>query len=882
MIRRARGWLARLGGLVTRGRREEDFDAELESHIQLHADDFMRRGVPPGEARRLAVLSLGGVVRAREQYRDQGSVPAIETLVREMRFAARALRQRPRFALPAIVVLAVGIGANTAIFSVVHAVLLRPLPYADPDRLVQVWHVPPPASFPGMNRFAVSPANFYDWQRQNQVFERMSLVGYRSYNTSGPEPETLAAAGVSANYFDVLGVQPARGRSFLPEEEAPGRGQVVILSDALWTRRFGADPAIVGRTLLLGGQPFTVVGVMGPSFRYPDFAELWTPVALTAEARAVRDNHNYRVIARLRPDVTVARAQADMSAISDRLARQYPTDDQGWGAVVIRLHEGLVEDVRPALLVLFGAVGFVLLIACANAANLVLARTLARRKEIALRLAIGASRGRVVREVLCETLLIGLAGGVLSLAVAHWGLQLIVAYFGDSLPKAIVISPNGTVLAFTMGLAIASGVAAGLAGAWRSSQTNLNDALRQGLGRTGSDASGASARAALVTAEVALSIVLLVGAGLMSRSLWLLYHMDPGIDPTHVVTMSVQLPQARYAESAHQVRFFQRALERIRALPGVDSAGATSTLPLDSNGSGWPVAPEGAPAVILAEQPHVQSVVIAPGFLRSLRVPLVRGRDVLDSDTIDGRRVVLVSEAMARRFWPGSDPIGRRCTTVFLPGIRLEIVGVVRDVKLEGLDLARPVQAMYLPLAQVPTGEMSLTVRGRISSGSLVNAATAAVHAIDPEQPVASVRTMDDIVGASLGQKRFTMMLMTSFAALALLLAGVGIYSVLAYAVRQRLREIGIRLALGARTSEVLRLVLVRGMAPTLAGVALGIAGALALSGIASRFVFGVSAADPATLAAVTALVLTVGLLASLVPALRASRVDPIRTLRDE
>jgi predicted permease len=710
----------------------------------------------------------------------------------------------------------------------------------------------------------------------------MSLVGYRSFNTSGPEPETLAAAGVSANYFDVLGVRPARGRGFLPEEEAPGRGQVVILSDALWTRRFGGDPAIVGRTLVLGGQPFTVVGVMGPSFRYPDFAELWTPAALTAEARAVRDNHNYRVIARMKPDMTLARAQTEMSTISDRLARQYPNDHQGWGAVVIRLHEGLVEDVRPALLVLFGAVGFVLLIACANAANLVLARTLARRKEIALRLAIGASRGRVVREVLCETLLIGLAGGVLSLAVAHWGLLLIVAFFGDSLPKAMVVSLDGTVFAFTLGLAIASGVIAGLAAAWRSSQTDLNDALRQGLGRSGSDASGAGARSALVTAEVALSIVLLVGAGLMSRSLWLLYRVDAGIDPTHVVTMSVQLPEARYAESADQVRFFQQVLERIRVLPGVDAAGATSTLPLDSNGMGWPVAPEGAPAVILAEQPHVQCVVIAPGFLRSLRVPLIRGRDVLESDKIDGRRVALVSEAMAHRFWPGSDPVGKRFTTVFLPGVTLEVVGVARDVKLEGLDQAAPVQAMYLPLAQMPEREMALTVRGRTDGAGLVNAATTAVHAIDPEQPVSNVRTMDDIIAASLGQKRFTMMLMTSFAALALLLAAVGIYSVLAYAVRQRRREIGIRLALGARTSEVLRLVLVRGMAPTLAGVALGIAGALALSGIASRFVFGVSGADPTTLVAVAALVLTVGLLASLLSAVRASRLDPIGTLRDE
>ena len=368
----------------------------------------------------------------------------------------------------------------------------------------------------------------------------------------------------------------------------------------------------------------------------------------------------------------------------------------------------------------------------------------------------------------------------------------------------------------------------------------------------------------------------------MSRSLWLLYRVDPGIDPTHVVTMSVQLPEARYAKSADQIRFFQQVLERIRVLPGVDAAGATSTLPLDSNGTGWPVAPEGAPAVILAEQPHVQCVVIAPGFLRSLRVPLIRGRDVVESDTIDGRRVALVSEAMAHRFWPGSDPVGKRFTTVFLPGATLEVVGVTRDVKFEGLDLAAPVQAMYLPLAQVPEREMALTVRGRTDGAGLVNAATTAVHAIDPEQPVSSVRTMDDIIAASLGQKRFTMMLMTSFAALALLLAAVGIYSVLAYAVRQRRREIGIRLALGARTSEVLRLVLVRGMAPTLAGVALGIAGALALSGIASRFVFGVSGADPTTLAAVAALVLTVGLLASLLPAVRASRLDPIGTLRDE
>jgi putative ABC transport system permease protein len=882
-MRALRAWAIRVNGLFAGRRRELDLSEELESHLQLHIDDNLRAGMTEVEARRQALLRLGGVETTKEIYRDRRSIPAVETLIRDVRYAVRMVRRTPGFALAATVVLALGIGANTAIFSVVQAVLLRPLPFPEPERLVDVWHVPPPASFPGMSTFAVSPANYFDWRAQNKVFERIAIRRFRSLNlTGGPEPETLMAEAVSADFFPLLGVQPRLGRVFLPEEDAPGQGRVIILSDGLWKRRFGSDPAIVGKSIPLNGESYAVVGVMPKTFHFPDWADLWTPLAWTPEEWAVRSNHNCRVVARLRPGVDLPEAQAEMTTISRRLEGQYPEDDQGWGAVVVPLHDDLVEDVRPTLLVLLGAVGFVLLIACANVANLVLARTLTRRKEIGLRLALGASRLRVVRQILCETAVLGLAGGLAGLVVARYGVELVVTFLADELPHSVNIGLDGPVLGFALTLSIATGILAGVVPAWRLTRANVSEALKQGLGRTEADSGSARTGAGLVVSEVALALVLLLGAGLMIKSLWLLSQVETGIDPGNTLTMALTLPQTKYPELDQKARFFDEVLRRVRAVAGVERAGVSDFLPFSTDSSHWPIAIEGQPVASVAEQPQVQTLVISPGYLASLRVPIARGRDFTETDTSDRPSVLLVSESMARRFWPDQDPIGKRLSSVFLPDRSFEIVGVVKDVKLQGLDVIEPVQAMYLPFAQASKNNMELAVRSTGAPSSVVSAVVAAVHEVDPDQPVVEVRTMEEVLQGSLAGKRFTMMLLAAFAGLALLLAAVGIYSVLSYTVRRRVREIGIRLALGAPRGDALRMVVMDGLKPTLAGVGLGLLAALSLTRLLGSLTFGVRGADPLTCVSVSLLLLVVGGLASLIPAYRATRVDPVRTLRDD
>jgi len=899
-MRTLRAWLLRVGGVFRQTQGDRELDAELESHLQLHAADGVRSGLTPDEARRRAVLKLGGLERTREQYRDRRGLPAFESLVRDVRYAVRVLRQRPGFTLAAVLVLALGIGANTAIFSVVNAVLLRPLPYPEPERLTFVWHVPPADAFPGMTQFSVSPANFLDWQRQSRSFERMALMQFRSFNISGQTgPETLRAAGVTPGFFDVLGVQPILGRTLRPEEDIRGQHRVVVLSERLWMRRFGGDSNILGRKLSLGGEPFTVVGVMGPTFRLPQFAELWTPLAWTDEERTVRNNHNATVIARLRHDVDLQTANTEMTVISRRLEQQYPEDNKSWGAVVIPLHQDLVADIRPSLMVLLGAVAFVLLIACANVANLVLARTIGRRKEIGVRLALGASGGRVLRQILCETAVLGVAGGVIGLLVASAAVKLIVAYFGTTLPEAMAVHLDLPVLTFTLLLSLATGIVVGAGAAWRLTRTNVSDALKQGLSRTDADNSGTRTRNALVVAEVALSLMLLIGAGLMVRSLYHLQNADMGMDPRNVLAAALIVPQARYDTPEKQTRFYDRVLERVRALPGVESASLTASVPLSGDVGNWPIAIEGRPTPPASQQPTVVGVIASPGFLHTLRIGLVSGRDLADSDIshqtaaspatasiasdTSGRpTAILISQSMAKHFWPNQDPLGARLKCIFLPDTALQVVGVVKDAKIDALDALVPRDVMYLSFRQLQNGFMQLMVRTTSSPLVHVGAITKAVHELDPEQPVVDIRTMDEVAMGSISRRRFTMLLLASFAGLALLLAAVGIYSVLSYAVRQRVREIGIRLALGARPADVLRMTVFNGMRPTLVGVVIGLAGAAAISRLLSSFVFGISGTDPATFASVVALVLIVGFSASLIPAYRATMVDPIKTLRDE
>lgn len=815
----------------------------------------------------------------------------MRNLFSDLRLSFRILSRNPGFSVAAILVLALGIGANTAIFSVVNAVLVRPLPYQDPARIMQIWHVPPAKSFPGMTLFSVSPANYLDWQTQNGSFEQMAAYGFTSFNVGGGDrPEAIKGSAIAPDFFSILRTAPALGRTFSPEEDRPGQGHVVVLGNTLWRDHFAGDPGIIGRDILLDSQPYTVIGVMPPKFKFPSWADLWIPLAWTNEKRAVRGNHNYMVLGRLKPEVSVQQAKADLSSISARLEQQYPEDDKGWGSTVVPLREQIVSDVRPALLVLFGAVGFVLLIACANLANLVLAKTLARKKEIAIRASLGASRTAVLQQILVETLLLSFAGGALGLCLARIGMTLIQKFIADRLPPTMELTLDATVLAFTLFLALFAGILSGLLPAVRFTRADLSEALKQGQSRGSSDSGGSRTRGLLVVSEVALSLVLLIGAGLMLRTLLQLSRVQPGFDPNNVLTITLPVPGTKFPTAAAQSGFFDQVLHQVRATPGVESVGLIDSLPLDDGGSHQPVAVEGQPVVPMSDQPEVDVRLISPGYLQAMRVPLLRGRDLNDADVAGRLPVVVISESMAKRFWPAESPVGKHVTLTFFPNIVREVVGVVGDVKLDSLDQTRPAEILYWPLSQltVPPSEpwrsfgMSLAVRTSGDPTSVVSAVTAAVHQVDAATPVVQVITMEGIIAASLLPQRFNVLLLGVFAALALLLAALGIYSVLSYTVRRRVREIGIRMALGASHSDVLRMIVTDGMKPILLGVAIGVSASLALGRVVSSLIYGVRPTDPLTFAGVVLLLVAVGLLATIVPAHRATRVEPVRILREE
>jgi putative ABC transport system permease protein len=818
-------------------------------------------------------------------------------LGQDARYAWRVLRKSPGFTAVAILVLALGIGANTAIFSVVNAVLLRPLPFEQPDRLVALYHVPPQSSFPGISLFSVSPANFFDWRTQARSFDGMSAYGFGRYVLTGKgEPVPVPLLSATHGLFSILHAQPLFGRDFLESEDQPGHNHVVIVSYSFWRDHLGADPARVGSTLQLNDEAYTVVGVMPPGFEFPIVSDpglriqIWKLQGWTQQESAIRDNHNYGVIARLKPGVTLQQAKAELTTISERLAQEYPKDDKGWGATAITMREDMVGDVRAPLLILLGAVAFVLLIACANVANLVLAKTLSRRKEVAIRAALGASRRRLLQQVLAETVLLAIAGGALGLIFAHYGTVFIVHFVGQQLPHSGSIGLDGSVLAFTLGVSLLTGLAAGLLPALRLSKADVSDALKQGAGRTSSESGGRRTPGVLVVTEVALSLMLLIGAGLLIRSLWTLRNVSPGFDPDHVVTMNLSVASTKFAQPEQQVSFYNRVLERVRALPGVKSAGVIDALPLSDNGSHMGIQIEGRPVVAMASQPEVDVHIISPGYMSAMHIPLLRGREFDDSDVPGHPGAVLISESMAKEFWPNEDPIGKQLTIYFFPSLKRVVVGVVGDVKQDALNQTRSMATLYMPLGQLSRSRsgqwesfgMTLAARTQTDPLGVVSAIGNIVHEVDLEVPIVNIKTMEETVDESLLQQRFTMLLLTGFAGLALLLAAVGIYSVLAYAVRRRVREIGIRMALGAGIADVLRMVVIEGMKPTLLGVLIGLVGALALGRVLSSVIYGVSARDLATFSTVAVLTTGVGLLASTLPAYRATKVDPMKTLREE
>jgi len=809
----------------------------------------------------------------------------------EFKHALRSLYKRRAFSGIIILVLALGIGANTAIFSVIDAVLLKSLPFDESERLVYLWHVPPTKAFPGFTKFAISPANFLDWKAENHVLETMAAFHGRQFSISGSgEPQSIPGEDVGPEFFSVLRVRPLRGRLFNNDDGEGKSGKVAIISETFWKQSLNSDPNVIGQVLRMNDEPVSVVGVIPQSTVYPPDVptpQVWTCLQWDAKERVVRGNHNYLGIGRLRPGVSIEQANAELATISQRLQQVYPADDAGWGAKVVPMRDELVGDVRPALLVLLGAVIFVLLIACANVMNLVLATTLARRKELAIRTALGASRADLIRQVLIETVILSLAGGVFGIVLAKFGITLIINVLSDELPRIHQIGINGAVLLFTLAISVATGVIAGLYPAWQFAKADINDALKQGLGKTDADSGGMQTRNILVVAEIAMSLMLLVGAGLMVRTFYHLQHTEIGVDPHNVLTMTVPLTRARYPETSQQAGAMKQVVEKLRVLPGVEFASMADSLPLQG-GSTQPILIEGRPIVQMADQPEVPVRRIGSEYLKSMRIPVIRGRDFREGDIVGAPPVILISRSLAQEFFPNEDPIGKHMSLELadkdmdLPKTQREIIGIVGDVKLNGIEDDRSMSAVYIPFQQMPSRFFTAVLRTSTNPTSLTSTATAAVHSIDPSIAVTDIATMDQVVAAATAQRRFNMLLLVAFAGLAVVLAAVGIYSVLSYAVRRRVREIGIRMAMGAQVRDVVKMIIVDGMKPTAIGVVIGSAGALALGRVLATVIYGVSARDSITMGIVCLLLTVVAFLASLFPARKAAQVQPVKTLREE
>lgn len=801
------------------------------------------------------------------------------SLIPDLRHAVRSLRRYPSVTAVAVLCLALGLGATTAIFTVVNAVLLRPLPYPAPDQLVRLYesHI----GQPGWHG-SVSRANYLDWQRDATAFASLaaSTAGSASLQVGGT-PERVRTVAATANLFETLGVRPRLGRTFAPKDGRPGAPGVVVLGDALWRTRFGGDPAIVGRTITLDGEPCTVIGVMPPEFSYPatSAVDLWVPMRWTPDEVAVRGDHFLQVIGRLKPSVTRAAALAQMRQIAARLAQQYP-DEQGTRTVLVEsMHDDLFGRTRPRLLVLLGASGLVLLIACVNVANLLLARAVARRREVAIRTALGAGRGSLIRQFLTESVVLSLAGGALGLVLAVWGVRTLVTLASADIPRAHPVQLDGTVFAFLLAIAILTGIAFGLAPALHGTRTVLRDAMGSGARDGSTSHTQRRLRDALVAAEIALALVLVTGAGLLVKALLALERVPSGLVADHVLTLHVSLAGAKYAD--HPSRdFYEPVLDRVRALPGVTSAGWTSLLPLQDYWTNGTFSIEGKPPAPRGQEPSAELRVASDGYFAALGIPLREGRAFSEQDAPAATPVAVVNETLARRYFPHESPVGHRLR---LADLALTIVGVVGDVRGAGLD--RPAEPeLYMSLRQSPyvPREMTLVAHTAVPPASIVSPVREAVRAVDPEQAIYDIETMDEVVTRSLSNHRLYTWLLGTFAAIALVLAAAGVYGVTSYLVAQRTRELGIRVALGAAPRSLPALVVRRSAAVALVGTVLGLLGALALTRLLATLLSGVSPTDPAVFAAVAAGLVAIALIASYLPARRATRVDPLIALQSE
>ncbi|MGA9769115.1 MAG: ABC transporter permease [Blastocatellia bacterium] len=803
------------------------------------------------------------------------------TLLQDLRYAIRMLLKNIGFTVVAVLALTLGIGADTAIFSVVNSVLLKPLPYAESDRLVYMWE-----ESPQIDRMSVAYPNFVDWREQNTVFENIGVFRRQNYNLTGTgEPERLVGAMMSVDMFDALRVEPAHGRVFIKDEDKPGASPVVILSHGLWQRRFGGDPNIIDQSITLDGRGYTVIGIMGPDFLFPSRAELWTSVgqASTLPGWENRGNHpGLQGVARLKAGVTVEQAREGMQIVAVNLEKQYPDSNTGNRVTLIPALESVVQTIRPALMVLLGAVGFVLLIACANVANLLLARATSRQKEIAIRTALGASRWRIIRQLLTESILLSVFGGAFGLLLASWGVKLIVAISPNSIPRAREIGIDNRVLVFTILVSLLTGIIFGLVPALQMSKPDLNETLKDaGRGSTGRRH---VLRSALVVAEVALTLVLLVGAGLMIRSFYRLQQVDPGFNYDNLLTFNISLPQKKYTDDAQRTNFYNQATEKIRALPGVQTVGLSSGLPLGNNGWQTSFVIDGQPPPEPGKTPITEAASASPDYFRAMQITVLKGRAFSEQDTKDATPVALIDEEFARRYWPDEEAVGKHIR----PGGNdpknplVEIVGIVRRVRMDGLNQDSNRVQSYYPFRQLPFAGMTVIVKTSTDPMSLAAAVRQQVLSIDPDQPIYNLNTMQQQRADSIAPEQLNLMLLGVFAAVALILAAVGIYGVMAYSVTQRTHEIGIRMALGAQSSDVLGMVIRQGMKLALGGLVIGTFGAWLTTRAMASLLFGVSATDTVTFIAVPVVLGVVSFVACAVPARRATKVDPMIALRYE
>jgi putative ABC transport system permease protein len=879
----------------------EDLDRDIRDHIETETQDNIERGMSPEEARQAALRKFGNVARVKEETRDVWSVVWLEQLLRDVRYAARMLRKSPGFTAVAVLTLALGVGANAAIFSVVQAVILEPLPYRQPNRLVMVLERVHLQTYQN-DQYDPSPGNFADWRAQNSVFEDMAAIHDKSFNLTGSgEPVRIEGEAVSASLFSLLQVHTALGRTFNSQEDVPGGPPVVVIGYGFWTRQFGADPQILQKSILLDGVRYQIIGVMDRSFRFPDPAnfhgaaqadQLWVPIALSPADLTDRRSHSLQgTVARLKPQVTLGQAQAQMDSIAQRLARDHPNTNKGVGVNVVPLREELLGNVESELWILLASVGLVLLIVCANVANLLLVRVSARGRELALRIALGASRIRILRQLLTESVLLALLGGCAGVLLAAWGVHALqgvraLQTLGPSgLPFVGELGVGATVLAFSLAISVSAGLVFGVVSAWQLMRCNVQDALKASARESGS-LSGRGLREVLVVAETAMGVIVVVGAALLLRSFLLLQQTPLGFDPRGLLTLRVIPRSTQYSEPWQRSSFYQQALRKIQGISGVKSAGAVSFLPLTFYQPSKGFSVEGQLPLASGELPMAAYDVVSPGYFETMGVPVLKGRDLSWRDDLQTLPVIVINEAMAQTYWPNQDPVGKRLKEgrpdEAMPW--LTVVGVVGNFR--EFDVAsRPRPTMFFPISQAANGTGWLRdwlVRTEGNPLAAASGVREAIWSLNSEMPISRVQTMEQVRSGSLAQQQFALLLLGLFAGLALVLAGVGLYGVTAYATAQRTREIGIRMALGAQRGDVMRLVLSRGAGIGLAGIGIGMAAALVLTRLMGTLLYGVSATDPLAFAAVAVLLAMVTLTACYIPARRAMRTDPMIAVRCE